>query len=127
MDNPKIDAIVSARVADELTPIDMEARFNDMLDECYSFDAVGGPFANMSPSRVLLEVDPIAHRCGVNDYADSISRDRDITEIDGEYYDTEEVQAIRDEVEAEQADDTDEDDEDDEDDDGRQLGDDPTK
>lgn len=97
-----IDEQVNARVIDELTPIDMEARFNDMLDECYSFDAVGGPFASMQPSRVLLECDPVAHRCGVNDYADG-ERDN-ATEIYGDYYDTDEVQAIRDEVEAEQAD-----------------------
>jgi hypothetical protein len=95
------DRTLEQRVQDELTPINMEDRFNEMLDECYSFDSVGGPFAHMQPSRVLLELDPIAHRCGVNDYADSISRDRDIEEIDGEFYQAEEVQAIRDEIEAE--------------------------
>lgn len=89
------------RVREELTPVDVEARFNDMLDESYSFDSVGGPFACMSPSRVLLECDPIAHRCGVNDYADSLGKDGEIEYICEDWYDAKEVQDIRDEVEAE--------------------------
>lgn len=98
-----VEERVEARVIAELTPIDMEARFNDMLDECYSFDSVGGPFAYMQPSRVLLDLDPIAHRCGLNDYADSVSRDRDVEEIDGVLYHASEVQEIREEIEAEDA------------------------
>lgn len=71
----------------ECTAIDREQRFSDMLDECYSFGAVGGPFASMSPSRVLKEIDPIAFRCGVNDYMDS----EGTVEIDGEDYDSRDV------------------------------------
>ncbi len=96
-----IETRTAARVTEELDAIDMTERFNEMLDECYSFDGVGGPFAHMMPSRVLLEMDPVAHRCGVNDYADSISRDRDIEEVDGEYYQADEVETIRDEVTSE--------------------------
>jgi predicted ribosome quality control (RQC) complex YloA/Tae2 family protein len=69
-------------IADECTRIDREARFDDMLDECYSFEKVGGPFEYMSPSRVLKEVDPIAYRCGVDDYEDS----EEWVEINGDYY-----------------------------------------
>jgi hypothetical protein len=47
----------------------------------------------MSPSRVLRECDPTAHRCGVNDYADS-QRDQ-WTEVEGEYYETREVDKVR--------------------------------
>lgn len=74
-------------IISECTPIDREQRFRDMLDDCYSFDSVGGPFAHMTPSRVLEEVDPIAFRCGVNDYMDG----EETYEIDGETYDRSEV------------------------------------
>jgi hypothetical protein len=71
----------------ECQAIDREQRFRDMLDECYSFDSVGGPFACMSPSGVLEEMDPVAFRCGVNDYMDS----EGTVEIDGDDYDSREV------------------------------------
>jgi hypothetical protein len=79
---------MEAHVKSECSQIDREQRFRDMLDECYSFDSVGGPFAYMSPSRVLEEMDPTAFRCGVNDYMDG----EDVYEIDGECYDRKEVE-----------------------------------
>lgn len=75
------------------TEIDREARFDQMLDECYDFSNVGGPFAYMVPSQVLKEMDPTAYRCGVNDYMDG----EDTYEIDGETYDQKEVEEARDE------------------------------
>lgn len=86
-----IIAQLETRIAEDCTPIDREARFDNMLDECYSFDKVGGPFANMSPSRVLREVDPTAYRCGVNDFADG----EEWVEIDGETYDKDEAEKVR--------------------------------
>ena len=104
----EIEKRLAERVADELTTIDTEALYDEMLDECYSFASVGGPFASMSPSRVLAEVDPVAYRCGKNDWEDAESRDR-WEEIDGEYYDRREVEELRDqitdEIEAEAAED----------------------
>lgn len=82
------------RIASDCKPVDREERFNDMLDECYSFDSVGGPFANMSPSQVLLECDPIAHRCGVNDYADSESW----VEVEGETYEQDDAEKVKTEL-----------------------------
>jgi hypothetical protein len=99
MTEREIDAKVDARAVAELGKIDAEEQCRDMLDEIYSFKSVGGIFAGMSPARVLEEVDPTAYRCGFNDWADS-ERDR-LTEIDGDHYDADEVQAIRNEVEAE--------------------------
>lgn len=80
------------KIQDECTPVDREAAFDAMLDDCYSFEKVGGPFAYMSPSRVLKEVDPVAYRCGVNDYADS----EEWLEIAGDYYRSDEVENVRD-------------------------------
>ena len=93
----EIEKRLEARVAEELTAIDTETLYDEMLDECYSFESVGGPFAGMSPSRVLAEVDPVAYRCGKNYWEDGASRD-DWEEIGGEYYDRREVEELRDEV-----------------------------
>jgi fructose-specific component phosphotransferase system IIB-like protein len=87
----EIIAKLEAHIVAECKQIDREARFDEMLDSCYSFDSVGGPFAHMSPSRVLRECDPIAHRCGVNDYADSESW----VEVDGESYDQDEAEKAK--------------------------------
>jgi len=75
---------LAAHIADNCAPVDREAAFDAMLDDCYTFEKVGGLFACMSPSRVLLACDPIAYRCGVNDYADG----EEWTEIGSETYET---------------------------------------
>lgn len=74
-------------VKDACTPIDREERFREMLRECYDFERVGGPFAHMDPAQVLEEFDPVAFRCGVNDYMDG----EDTYEIEGETYESSEV------------------------------------
>lgn len=79
-------------IASECTKVDREARFDAMLNECYSFEKVGGPFAYMSPSSVLKECDPTAYRCGVNDWADG----EDLVEVESETYDRKEVEEARD-------------------------------
>lgn len=96
-----IEVKTEERVRGELSTVDVESRFDEMLDELYSFESVGGPFAHMQPSRVLRECDSTAHRCGVNDYADSLSKDGEIEYICEDWYNAKEVQDIRDEVEAE--------------------------
>lgn len=107
----EIEKRLAERVADDLTAIDTQTLYDEMLDECYSFESVGGPFASMSPSRVLAEVDPVAYRCGKNDWEDGESRES-WEEIDGEYYDRREVEELRDqitaEIEAEEAEEEDE-------------------
>jgi len=82
---------LAAHIADNCTPVDREAAFDAMLDDCYTFEKVGGPFAGMWPSRVLRECDPVAYRCGVNDYADG----EEWTEINGETYETEAAEIAR--------------------------------
>lgn len=73
----------TTRLTDKLPkPVDLEARYDDMIDECYSFKDVGGPFAFMLPSTVLKECDPIAYRCGLSDW-----EGEEFTEFDNEYYD----------------------------------------
>lgn len=93
----RIDAMIEERAAEELRAVDLEAVYCDMLDECYSFEKVGGIFASMSPSRVLREVDPVAYRCGMCDYEDYLS----LVEIGGEYYEPDDVDALRAKIEDE--------------------------
>ena len=53
----------------ELDPDDFADQFDELLDESGAVDAGGYSFY---PSRVLKGLDPIAYRCGLNDYADSV-------------------------------------------------------
>lgn len=81
----------------DLEPTNLEEAFDEMLDECYSFESIGGPFACMTPSRVLREMDPIAHRCGVSEMSD----DDRYEEFEGEFYDKEKLGELRDECQDE--------------------------
>ena len=79
-------------VTEECQAVDLEQNYIDMLNECYSFDSVGGPFKGMQPADVLKEVDPTAYRCGFADY-----EREDTYEIDAETYLISDVDAARDE------------------------------
>lgn len=57
------------------------AAYDEFLDADGTVDVCGYAFY---PSRVLLEVDPIAYRCGFNDWADS--EDIDTDELTGDLY-----------------------------------------
>lgn len=50
--------------------------YDEMLDSEGDISVAGLMYA---PSRILKEIDPIAYRCGFNDYVDGVSDD-DITE-----------------------------------------------
>lgn len=66
--------------------VDVEEMYDDMLDGCYGPVHIGT--LEYSASYVLEEVDPIAYRCGMVDYMDSL----ELVEIDGEYYLPEDVE-----------------------------------
>lgn len=74
----------------ELRPIDVEERFEDMLNECYpEIEIIGLKYQAGSALKVL---DPVAFRCGHADFIDSEVSNEVITdEIDGEHYDLYEV------------------------------------
>lgn len=78
-------------IVENAVEIDLDQRYEDMLDECYSFKDVGGPFSHMLPSQVLKEMDPTAFSCGRNDYSDG-----DTVEIRGNDYERSEVERLRD-------------------------------
>lgn len=78
-------------IQSECSPVDMEQRFRESIDSCYDFKSVGGPFACMTPSHVLEQMDPTAFRCGVSDQSDN----ENAYEIEGEYYDSDKVNEAR--------------------------------
>jgi len=53
----------------ELDPSDYEEQYDDMLNECYD------ELFNILPSTILEKCDPIAYRCGLNDYVDSLDNE----------------------------------------------------
>lgn len=87
----------SEYVSDNLTPVDGKSRYADFLNDCYSFDSIGGPFAYMRPADVLKAMDPTAFRCGVNDYLDG----DEFTYFEGDYYDSREFDQAKEEYESE--------------------------
>ncbi len=76
--------IIEALSDSEISERALHAQYDDMLDECYSFEKVGGVFELMSPSVVLREVDPTAYRCGFSDWMDGVSDQ--YVEINGSYH-----------------------------------------
>lgn len=83
---------LKARIARDCVAIDREARFDEVMNESYSFASVGGPFAGLRPAEVLKKCDAVAYRTCVNDFA---SREH-WTEVDGEWYEARAVKGIAD-------------------------------
>ena len=54
--------------------------FDEMLDECYDMIKVCG--YEYYPSHVLESTDPIAYRCGLTDYLDSLEQDDIVVSFD---------------------------------------------
>lgn len=88
---------LSKKIQEELSEIDVEVKYREFLQEVYGDVEVCGMM--MSAARILEEMDPIAFRCGLNDWLDG---EDNITEVNGGYYDTDEVNEIKEEFEAAQ-------------------------
>jgi len=86
--NPIIEKLV-AHVIAECRAIDTDSQYDDMLNEVFSFDSVGGCFSHMTPSHVLKECDPVSYRCGKNDWLDG-QRDQ-WTEVGNYYFSNDEI------------------------------------
>ena len=98
--NMSIKEKAEKRIIAELEPVDLEQLYRDMLDECEPEVKVAG--LSFCASRIVEELDPVAFRCGVCDYADSLVNDSITEEINGNHYDYREAESIVEEVEAEQ-------------------------
>lgn len=56
--------------------------YDEMLDDVYGQATIGGQ--KYQTSRALREVDPVAYRCGFNDWADAEGIDTDA--LEGDFY-----------------------------------------
>lgn len=54
---------------EELDDYELHQRYDDMLDEIYESANIAG--YEYQTSRALKEIDPIAYRCGFNDWLDA--------------------------------------------------------
>ena len=82
----------------ELDPDDYEDQFDESLDDSIPEIEIG--CLTYSPSHVLKNVDPVAYRCGLNDFLDSL----DIEDSD-EYKELQsEIDDIQDEIDQLQSD-----------------------
>ena len=64
-----------------MSEYELEQSYKQMLDDAYGeVDVVTGTY---DTSKILREVDPIAYRVGMADYADSLMRDDESLEIEG--------------------------------------------
>jgi len=88
----KIIETMLAHIEGECPKIDTDKAYDDMLDECSECCSMCKQFG---ASRILAELDPIAYRCGKNDWLDGQSDQW--TEINWEYYETREVDKAKDE------------------------------
>lgn len=73
----------------EIDPDDYQDDYDEVLDEGGAV-VVGG--CEFLPSRILRELDPIAYRCGLNDYVDDnkdVSDDADYCDLCDELADLE--------------------------------------
>lgn len=64
---------------------ELEALYDDCLDECYDAVVIGD--LTYMPSHVLRLVDPVAYRCGLSDWADG-----DFIELGSDMYQSEDVE-----------------------------------
>lgn len=85
-----MNAKLLKQISDNLTSLDMEELYANMLDEVYPDCEIAG--MSFTTSRALKELDPTAFRCGEADYISELS----LVEIGGDYYEQDAVEAERD-------------------------------
>ena len=69
----------------KLNDRELDERYAEMLDEVNETVHIGS--LQYNASHVLKNVDPVACRCGFNDWLDAEISDGILFELDGEYYD----------------------------------------
>lgn len=93
------DWIVRHILAARLTPVDGEAMYEDLLDECYPEVRIG--FGSYAVSDILKHLDPVAFRIGVGENLASLAEDGVLFEYDGDYYRMEDLDDLFKELESE--------------------------
>ena len=78
-------------IQDRCKPIDVDARFREMIDESWAENDFLRTF-HLTASTVIEECDPTMFRQELLNFTDSCD---DLIEIDEEYYDREDVEAVK--------------------------------
>lgn len=73
----------------EASPIDADELFQELLNQTQEPLKIGR--LEYLAGDALRKLDPIAFRCEVSNYIDSLLSDGELTEIDGEFYWTSDV------------------------------------
>ncbi len=68
---------------------ELHEQYDNMLDECHEQCS----YVSASPSDLIKEHDPVAYRCGFNDWLDGESRDR-LECVDDRYFDADEFNSF---------------------------------
>ena len=82
-----------------LEPVDGDAMFEELLDECYPEVKIG--CCTFSPSQVMKELDPTCFNIGVTENLDSLAEDGQLYEHNGDYYQMEDLDDMLDDIKAE--------------------------
>jgi len=75
-----------------LSDRELHERYDDFLDEVYPECKIGG--YDYQTSRALKEVDPVAYRCGFNDWLDAECQDGRLFETASGDYSDDEAEAV---------------------------------
>ena len=78
------DWVIEHLIKEACEPIDEEALFEELLEECYPPYEIG--YSCFTAADILKELDPTAFRIGAQEHIDSLIEDGEIYECDGEYY-----------------------------------------
>src|SRR6056297_2329621 len=78
------DWVIEHLIKEACEPVDEEALFEELLDECYPAVEIG--CCTFCPSDIMKELDPTCFRIGAQENIDSLIEDGEIYECDGEYY-----------------------------------------
>jgi hypothetical protein len=89
-----LSQMVFDRIVRTAEPINLEDRYCEMLDENYSSSSFCNDF-DLTPSKVLKEVDLTAYDQGLCNFGYSCE---DLLEIEGKWYEREEVLRIKAEI-----------------------------
>ncbi|AQT68785.1 hypothetical protein STSP2_01958 [Anaerohalosphaera lusitana] len=76
--------IIESLIENNCEPINEEEAYSELLDEIYGevqFDGIV-----FYPSDIIRELDPVAFRCGCNDYLAAEESDGQLYEVNGRYY-----------------------------------------
>lgn len=90
--------VIEHMLENNLTAVDGDELFEELLDECYPEVKIG--CCTFSPSQVMKELDPTCFEIGAKENLDSLAEDGNLYEYGGNYYRIDELEDMLDELEA---------------------------